>query len=622
MICLQNDLLLYILYYLDIQNVMSALCVCKKWNALLKTKTKFLSKRVQEYKEQHKGRYHMDAITNFMQDMCWFSMEIYEKKGLSKVLQTYFPLGLNYENQCIGFIYNLSAGQSPSACGHPSVDWKKFGLANLKNTKGLICIRQNKYQFGDYKYNYLYLGDYYRNYGEENTRVTLNIPHGYGILYTKYHRLEGFFQDGVFIHGSLYDSPHRLLRQQLQKTKLILKYQGDFTVSDTILENNIRKSQYRPSKDISITQYKNSITLSCGSMYEYENNNNIIEITGRFNWKIIENVYEYASNRGPKTNTYFTKRYEQVECVVKKNGKRCLQQSDIWDESQKKRLKVGDYKMWYSNGNLKYDLYFESPNSKSKFNGDGKYYYPDGKLVYDGKWVNGKMIHFSGELEKYYTNTPKWICLKGPMVNGIKHGMWTTYEGSINDMIVQYTTIYNNDTIEKQIEYYSTANATGSRNQKPMIEKTFIDKIFCHGKEWDICGSLIYDGPYYNSSAVTEYLFAIPLKKDCNFGPMNLESNRYYMFYLRDGNLKYKGTCRRGTRYIFPFFSMTKWKGWRMCLYVGDTRYTLPHGHGKVYFAKGNPHFIKPIDKNLVYKGDFHDARPIEYLDKLTKKKR
>ena len=176
-----------------------------------------------------------------------------------------------------------------------------------------------------------------------------------------------------------------------------------------------------------------------------------IKVIGIHKCKRKDNSENYGDFIGPIFN-YFKNGYKYK--IILENG-------DYYIGEIKNKLKNGKGKLYYRNGNIKYEGEFVA----DKFEGNGKYIEENGKY-YIGQWKNNKK-HGKGKYLKNIGYIFSSTLFEGEYLNGIR----------FNGKGKEY---YDNDKIKFEGEYLN-----GKRN----------------GKMYDLGGKLIWDLDAINGKA-------------------------------------------------------------------------------------------------------------------------
>ena len=362
-----------------------------------------------------------------------------------------------------------------------------------------------------------------------------------------------------------YDYEKKNLKINLDQSKRIIKYdiKKDITIIKILPEDKIQEKYFLlPYKDkisinqkIYIAQYPGG-KLCYSEGYITNINDDILTYNSTtkngssgspiFLYDSIEVIGIHKQGNSEKLENYGII-FSSIKNILNRNDRKYInEKGDYYIGQYKKGLKHGKGKIYYKNGNIKYDGDFV----KDKFEGYGKYIYENGNY-YIGQWVNGLR---QGKGKIYYKNGN--IKYDGDFVKG-------TYEG------------YGKYICENG-DYYIGQCMNGLRHGK--------------GKEYYKNGNIKYEGDFVKD------------KYEGN-GKYICENGNYYIgqyknglrhgkgkIYYKNDKIKYEGDFVNG-----------KYEGYGKLIYengnyyIGQWMNGLRHGKGKIYYKNGN----------IKYDGDF-----------------
>ena len=220
----------------------------------------------------------------------------------------------------------------------------------------------------------------------------------------------------------------------------------------------------------------------------------------------------------------------------------------------------------YENGKYTWDdgKYYEGELKNNMPHGKGKKYYRNGKILYEGDFINGK---FDGKGKYIYDDGEYY---EGDFKKGLRNGEGTEYYSNEK---INYEGYFIKDKYEGEGKYiwedgtyYIGHWKNGLRNGK--------------GKQYNSSGNVIYEGIYCDD-------------KIDGFGKYFWENGEYYegrfkegqlhgygKNYYSNGNIKYEGHFKHGERdgegkYFY--------KDGRY--YIGNWKNDLRNGEGTMYYS-------------------------------------
>ena len=338
--------------------------------------------------------------------------------------------------------------------------------------------------------------------------------------------------------------------------KDLFLYNEDEFDKNSFINRKIRVSQYlegnefvnNKGKIIKINQYEfiystDMVYDSSGSLILLENSDYILGI--------------HKGNNEDKTENYGYLLYSLISIIKndinqRKNNGKYINGKYIWEDG---KYYIGEYK-----DNL--------PNGK------GIKYYPNGNILYEGVFINGK---FDGKGKYYYDDGDYFI---GEYKNGLRNGKGIVYYKNGN---LLFEGEYVNDEREgngKYIwedgEYYIGQFKNGVANGKGIIYYSN--------------GNIRYEGDWI-------------IGKKEGYGKLILKNGEYYIgqfkndlangkgiLYYSNGNIKYDGDFIDDQ---FEGNGKFIWEDGKY--YIGRWKNSSRHGKGTLYYSNGN----------IMYEGDF-----------------
>jgi hypothetical protein len=207
----------------------------------------------------------------------------------------------------------------------------------------------------------------------------------------------------------------------------------DITIIQILKEDNINKKYFLLpnnninnyiNKNIYIVQYPNNeLSYSKGKIININNNEITHDVSTEYGSSgspiIIENTKEVIGIHKKRDENIKLNYGDLINYIIKDlEEKKIIKYNDgTYYEGNIIKLKNGYGRLYYNNGNKKYEGNFKN----DKFEGKGTYYYENGKIKYDGEWVNDK---FEGNGKEYYENGKYYI---GEFKLGLKNGKGIQY---------------------------------------------------------------------------------------------------------------------------------------------------------------------------------------------------
>ena len=213
-----------------------------------------------------------------------------------------------------------------------------------------------------------------------------------------------------------------------------------------------------------------------------------------------------------------------------------------------------------------YDMVFEGEYLKGKRNGKGKEYYDNGKLKFEGEYLNdkiwnGKGYDINGDIifeindgKGYikYCDFYGYLIFEGEYIKGERNGKGKEYNYNYEDR-VRYEKknkkkYYNTGTVKFKGEYLNNRkwNGKGYKNGRIIYE---INNGKGYIKDYDFYGDLKFGGEYLNgerNGKGKEYDVDGKLKFEGDYfnGKRNGKGKEYY-----NGKLKFEGEYLNGKRW-------------------------------------------------------------------------
>ena len=346
-----------------------------------------------------------------------------------------------------------------------------------------------------------------------------------------------------------------LSKDNIEKDYFLLPLIDYINNYDKLLHKEITIIQYPLGKHLSyangkiekidkyeFTHKTSTKSGSSGSPVFLEDNIKVIVIHKCKSKNIPENYGDFI---GPIFN-YFKNGF---------NYKIILENGDYYIGEIKHKLKNGKGKLYYSNGNIKYDGEFVD----DKFEGYGKYIEENGRY-YIGKWKNNKMhgkgkyliskgyifsntlfegeylngIRWNGKGKEYYDNDNDKIKFEGEYLDGKRNGKMYDLE---------YKKIWDLDAINGKAKIYFDNGKLGIEVDYPNGE------ISGKGKEYYNDGTLYFKGEYLNGKRNGKgkayyHNGKIEFEGEYSNGLRNGRAKEYHL----NGELEFEGEYLNGKR--------------------------------------------------------------------------
>ena len=362
-----------------------------------------------------------------------------------------------------------------------------------------------------------------------------------------------------------FDNERENLNIKLEEKKRYIKnfkdkYHLDITAIEILDEDKIRKEWFLfPEPDEVVT---NELINKKIYIPQYNNGKEIVNSIG-----IIENINNYefmflaSTDEGSSGSPIFLENSIKIIGIHKKS--RYCQQGNYADfiypaiNIIKKDLNNKNNMNISTNQNniLEDGKYYTNQIKNNLQNGKGIIYYSNGKILYEGDFINGK---YEGNGKYFYENGEYYI---GQFKNGLKNGKGTEY---YSNRKIKYEGDYINDKAEGNGKYIL-------ENGEYYIGQWKNDLPNGKGKKYYPDGKILYEGDYINDKAEGN-------------GKYYYEDGEYYIGQWKDGLRNGKGT---------HYYSNDKIK------YEGFWMNDEPEGKGKHFY-----------DEEEYYEGEWKEGLP------------
>ena len=345
----------------------------------------------------------------------------------------------------------------------------------------------------------------------------------------------------------------------------------DITVIELLKEDNISQDYFLwDENEID----NNGLTNSQIYIPQYEKGKELINIKGNI-IKITKYEFIYSTNGENDSSgcPIFLENSIDIFGIVRGNNKDNVEKCGYLISSLvdiiKNDLNKIRHNGKYINGKYIWDdgKYYIGEFKDNIPNGKGIKYYPNGNILYEGDFINGK---FEGNGKYYYDNGDYYI---GKYKNGLRNGKGIKY--------------YKNGKILFNGEYI---NGKAEGNGKCFWEDG--EYCICHWKngirngrgiEYYSNGNIKYDGEYANDKyeGNGKYIWS---NGEYYIGQWKISTiNGKGTVYYSDGNIKYEGEWIDG-----KFNGKGRYNYENGEYYIGNWINNLKHGKGIKYHSNGN----------------------------------